>query len=326
MKNIFQKTLLTITIAIFLFFAFFCNCYNVQDEGFSYQVVSFKKLQNTEIIENAGILIRPEDKVLSEESSTFVAGRLVIKRSKPILVEIDGKTETYYTVSGTAKELFDEKGIELNNSDFVNVKLDERLQENSKIVIKRLIEKELVIKESISYKTIYQNDEMVAAGLIYKKQDGKNGILEKHYKEIYFGGIKTNTQFLFNKVAKAPTNEIFIVGKAKKPTKYLKTFTVTATAYSPTVAETDSNPWVTASGLRSSFGIIAVDPKVIPMGTLVYVDGYGYAVAGDTGGLIKGDKIDVFFYSTRDAAKWGVKKVKIYILEGKWKFPEKLNY
>lgn len=326
MKNIFQKTLFTITIAFFLFFAFFCNCYNVQDEGFSYQIVSFKKLQSTEVIENACISIRPEDKVLPESNSTFMAGKIVIRRSKPILVEIDGKVETYYTVSETVKELLDEKEIKINKSDFINVKLDERLNENSKIIIKKLVEKELVVKEEISYKTIYQNDAMVAAGLIYKKQDGQNGILEKHYKETYFGGIKTNTQFLFDKTVKAPINEIFIVGKAKKPTKYLKTFTVTATAYSPTIAETDSNPWVTASGLRSSFGIIAVDPKVIPLGTLVYVDGYGYAVAGDTGGFIKGDKIDVFFYSTRDAAKWGIKKVKIYILEGKWKFPEKLNY
>jgi 3D (Asp-Asp-Asp) domain-containing protein len=56
-----------------------------------------------------------------------------------------------------------------------------------------------------------------------------------------------------------------------------------------------------------------VDPKVIPLGTKVWVEGYGEAIAGDTGGAIKGNKIDVFIPSYGSAMEWGVKKVKIKV-------------
>ncbi|MFC4355724.1 3D domain-containing protein [Chryseomicrobium palamuruense] len=61
--------------------------------------------------------------------------------------------------------------------------------------------------------------------------------------------------------------------------------------------------------------VIAVDPSVIPLGTKVYVEGYGYAIAGDIGSAIKGNKIDVFFPTKSQAYNWGRKKVKIKILD-----------
>lgn len=60
--------------------------------------------------------------------------------------------------------------------------------------------------------------------------------------------------------------------------------------------------------------VIAVDPKVIPLGAKVYVEGYGTAIAGDIGGAIKGNRIDVFMPSKQNAFKWGRKKVKIQVL------------
>ena len=61
--------------------------------------------------------------------------------------------------------------------------------------------------------------------------------------------------------------------------------------------------------------VIAVDPTVIALGTKVYVEGYGYAVAGDIGSAIKGNRIDVFIPITSEAFQWGRKNVKITILE-----------
>ncbi|MFC6387138.1 peptidoglycan-binding protein [Sporolactobacillus kofuensis] len=61
--------------------------------------------------------------------------------------------------------------------------------------------------------------------------------------------------------------------------------------------------------------VIAVDPSVIPLGTRLYVEGYGYAVAGDTGGAIKGRKIDVFFNNNTDALQWGRRTVKVKVLD-----------
>jgi 3D (Asp-Asp-Asp) domain-containing protein len=90
----------------------------------------------------------------------------------------------------------------------------------------------------------------------------------------------------------------------------VKSFTVEATAYTYT-----GNP--TATGVYPREGLIAVDPRVIPLGTQVYVEGYGYAVAADTGGAIKGNIIDVFFPSLKRCLDWGRRPVTIYILAGK---------
>ena len=61
--------------------------------------------------------------------------------------------------------------------------------------------------------------------------------------------------------------------------------------------------------------MIAVDPRVIPLGTRLYVDGYGYGRALDVGGAIKGNRIDVFLPSEAECRRWGVRTVKVYILE-----------
>jgi N-acetylmuramoyl-L-alanine amidase len=92
---------------------------------------------------------------------------------------------------------------------------------------------------------------------------------------------------------------------------------VTATAYT---AYCNGCSGTTAYGidLRSNPDqkVIAVDPKVIPLGTRVWVEGYGEAIAGDTGGAIKGHKIDVFIPSYELAMEWGVKKkVKMKVLD-----------
>ncbi len=61
--------------------------------------------------------------------------------------------------------------------------------------------------------------------------------------------------------------------------------------------------------------VIAVDPSVIPLGSKVWVEGYGYAIAGDTGGAIKGKKIDLHFPTKESAYKFGRKQVKIKIID-----------
>ena len=75
----------------------------------------------------------------------------------------------------------------------------------------------------------------------------------------------------------------------------------------------------TASGTTvrrnpSGYSTLAVDPRVIPLGTKVYVEGYGYAIAEDTGGAIKGNKIDVYMNTVAECYNWGVRNVNVYIL------------
>lgn len=98
---------------------------------------------------------------------------------------------------------------------------------------------------------------------------------------------------------------------ASKSISYSKAMTMEATAY--------SGDGITASGTATkrnadSYSTIAVDPRIIPLGSTVYVEGYGYAIAEDTGGAIKGNIIDVFFPSESEARSWGRRSVKVYIV------------
>ncbi|CAM3736256.1 3D domain-containing protein [Mesobacillus zeae] len=92
--------------------------------------------------------------------------------------------------------------------------------------------------------------------------------------------------------------------------------TVSSTAYTAN-CEGCSGTTATGLDLKANPGskVIAVDPSVIPLGSKVYVEGYGYATASDTGGAIKGNKIDVFFPSNDDAIAWGRKQVKVTVIE-----------
>lgn len=105
-------------------------------------------------------------------------------------------------------------------------------------------------------------------------------------------------------------------GQSQKPLKQVagKTFTVTATAYT---ANCKGCSGITHTGINlidnPDSKVIAVDPSVIPLGSVVYVEGYGYAIAGDIGSAIKGNKIDIFVPNRAEALKWGVRRVKVTI-------------
>ena len=88
--------------------------------------------------------------------------------------------------------------------------------------------------------------------------------------------------------------------------------TFEATAYTDDVQS--QGKWVgqTASGMKPQVGVVAVDPKVIPLGTKLYVEGYGNAIAGDTGGVIKGKRLDLFMNTNEECYVWGRKKVKVW--------------
>jgi 3D (Asp-Asp-Asp) domain-containing protein len=69
------------------------------------------------------------------------------------------------------------------------------------------------------------------------------------------------------------------------------------------------------SGERARFGIVAVDPRLIPLGAYLYIEGYGPGLAADVGGAIKGHKIDLCFNSTREANAWGRKKARVWRID-----------
>ncbi|MCC9087439.1 MULTISPECIES: LysM peptidoglycan-binding and 3D domain-containing protein [Bacillus] len=113
----------------------------------------------------------------------------------------------------------------------------------------------------------------------------------------------------------APKKETAKAESSSASQSVQKAMTVTATAYT---ANDGGISGITATGVNLNKNpnakVIAVDPNVIPLGSKVYVEGYGEAIAADTGGAIKGNKIDVHVPSKSQAKNWGVKSVKIKVL------------
>ena len=88
--------------------------------------------------------------------------------------------------------------------------------------------------------------------------------------------------------------------------------TMEATGYSPEEPGLDDT---TATGMKAQHGVVAVDPRVIPLGTRLYIEGYGYAIAGDTGSAIKGNRIDLCFDTLGEVEAYGWRTITVEILD-----------
>jgi len=133
-------------------------------------------------------------------------------------------------------------------------------------------------------------------------------------------GLTTRAQAaaMINRFILSETEQLHTAEVDSHTIYYHTMLTVEASAYSneqPNLSD------YTAIGLLVRYGVVAVDPTIIPHGTHLYIEGYGYAVAGDTGGAIKGHKIDLAFPTVREALQYGRKRnVKVYILDNRIAF------
>jgi 3D (Asp-Asp-Asp) domain-containing protein len=154
--------------------------------------------------------------------------------------------------------------------------------------------------------------------------EGSAGRLLSVYRVLVMNGREGRPILSAQKRLKAPRPRILVVGtgpknataaqlasRAKAP-KGGREMRVEATGYSPEEPGLDHT---TATGARAKHGVIAVDPHVIRLGTHVYVPGYGYAVAADTGGAIKGRRIDLCYDTVGEAIRWGRRHITIIILD-----------
>ncbi|OGH55668.1 MAG: hypothetical protein A3G34_01200 [Candidatus Lindowbacteria bacterium RIFCSPLOWO2_12_FULL_62_27] len=120
---------------------------------------------------------------------------------------------------------------------------------------------------------------------------------------------------IFSGRGERAARDVVLVGEGK-PTPHLKSFLLTATAYSPDIR--DCWPYkdgITAIGLKAGYGVAAVDPRVIPLGSRIFVEGYGYAIACDVGGAIRGRKIDLCFDTHEEARAYGRRPVRVHLLD-----------
>ncbi len=176
--------------------------------------------------------------------------------------------------------------------------------------------------EQLPFEILENNVDTIPKGTKQITTEGKEGIVERSYIVKYVDGKKTEQALAHEDVVSLPTSQIVDVGvggtvTAEDGTVYNYSYRIPmeATAYTYVPGKTTMT---TATGERLRKGIVATDPKVIPMHTKVFVKGtieYGLAVAEDVGGGIKGNKIDLAYMSYDECIQFGRRKVMVYILE-----------
>ena len=257
---------------------------------------------------------------------------MVIWLRLAITINVLADGETYSIVSQpiTVREALSLAGVALANNDMVSLPLLQYVYEKTDIVVTRLWTQEEVVEESIEPPVLEQEFTYLAPGSSTMIYPGEAGIQESSYEVTYKDGKEIARVLQSSEVIKEPveavegygpstvsvaaglsedgTTELLSATTASGATFfYTKSFTIETTAYTWTGNKTASGTW-------PKIGTIAVDPSVIPIGTSVYVVGYGFATAEDTGGAIQGNIIDLYMDTEEDCYTWGRRDVVIYIL------------
>lgn len=244
-----------------------------------------------------------------------------------VTLHLDGEENRVWTTSTTVADFLKEENVTLGNLDRVEPAEEEKiLDEAAEINVVRVQKVTDVVEEKIDYATVTQKDSSLKQGSEKVKESGQVGKIEKHYEVVLEDGEEVSRELLKEEIIKDSKDRVVAVGtKAPTPTVSRASSsgdsggswqTFSATAYT---AFCNGCSGVTYTGidLRSNPGanVIAVDPRVIPLGSRVEVKGYGTFLAGDTGGAIKGRKIDIFIPDKGKVQAFGRKSVQIRVLD-----------
>lgn len=248
---------------------------------------------------------------------------LIIKRAFPVTLTdgLDEEEEIWVTKGTTVKEALEKNDVKLNKLDKVSPKLSGKVKKDTDIAITRVKEEQVELEESTAFKTIEKQDSSMNKGQSKVIQEGKAGKTKKTYTVTYENGEEVARDLIAEEVIEKSVPKEIAIGtkeiKVSSAPSGGKTLRMEATAYGP---DCKGCSGISAYGINIASSptpkVIAVDPRVIPLGTRVWVEGYGEAIAGDTGGAIKGNRIDVLVQSEAWAAKnWGRKMVTVKILD-----------
>ncbi len=278
------------------------------------------------ILEEANIKVTEHDQVSQGLDTEIGADNKIDIQKAFQLTLVDGLEERQvWSTSTTVANFLKQQEIQLGEFDRVEKELDEIVAPEDKIAVVRVEKVTDVVEESVDFAVQKKNDSSLLKGKEKVVTEGVNGKVSRTYELVKENGKVVEKTLVSEKVIKEPTTEVVAVGtkvvtatvsrgESTAPASG-EEFYVTATAYTP-YCNGCSGYSATGIDLRSdeNLKLIAVDPSIIPLGSKVWVEGYGYAIAGDTGGSIKGNKIDVLVQTKQQAYSWGRKKVRIKVL------------
>lgn len=227
---------------------------------------------------------------------------------KDITVTVNGKTAQYKTFRSTTNDMLHGWGVTLDEKDEVKPGLTKELKDGTDVEIK-LYE---IFKETVSEETDFDTETEYTSDLLEGEtkvtKEGVKGEDKVTYEVITLGGEEKSRKEIARETVKKPVTQIVAEGTAVSYNgeRYSRVIRVVATGYTHTGNRTATGTW-------PHRGTMAVDRRVIAMGSYGYVPGYGEVHAEDTGGAIRGNRIDLFFNSRGQAVSWGRRTVDLYI-------------
>ncbi len=283
-----------------------------------------------DFFEEKGIFVAEDEILTFSISNSLKDGDILeIKQGVPVTITADGITKLTLTSRETVADALFEAGIQINPYDWAEPGFESPITENMKIILHRISVQEETVTETFSGPVenrtddnMYSDETVVVNGEIGEKQIT--------YRTFFNGDKQVYREVVSETILKQATPTIITTGTKTRLTAtkqgrtftYSRKITVKATAYDTSLEE--NGGWTkTAYGLTPGFGIVAVDPRVIPLGTRLYVEStddgqswtYGFCLAGDTGGAIKGNRIDLCYNTQYECVQFGRRNATVYVLE-----------
>ncbi len=277
--------------------------------------------------------LSPEDILVNERTEPIEPGMLIeIRRAFPVIVTSKQKTSVFEVVGGTVADALNELSIAVQDGDIVSPPPSTAVSPGmriSHVAVKEVTETETI---RLPFRKEVREDSSLVQGKTKLKTEGRSGEKEIVTRVTLYDGVEVGREILRETITREPVNQVMLEGTApdRVPAKELitlrndhrsrrspprasrvvKKMTIEATAYTHTGK-------TTATGTDPKVGTIAVNPELIPYGTEIYVEGYGYGVAEDTGAFRHRSKpqIDLFMDTVKECINWGRKDVTIYILD-----------
>ncbi|OBZ15436.1 hypothetical protein A8L34_29195 [Bacillus sp. FJAT-27264] len=300
------------------------------------------------------ISLQPHDQLSIGLSDEIKDGdRVVINRAQPFSLSADGAKKIFYTTEKTIGQAIKKLGIALEGHDKIFPSLDTTISANMDIKIVRINKQTVQRTTNLPYRVIKTADPSLTKGTVRVAQAGAPGVMIQHIEKIYQDGELASMRMVGKEVQTVTKDKIIAVGTKPlpKPVTVAQTTTTSKTANAANTtkstktsakssnvatksgvnfeykkliknvsmtAYSSEEPGIgtrTASGTRVTEGrTIAVDPNVIPIGWWVYIEGLGFRRAEDTGGAIKGNKVDVYYDSLNHARNFGRKSRTVYVI------------
>lgn len=282
------------------------------------------------LVADLGMTVREGDLVTPPLGTPLAAGMTVtLAKARTVNVSLNGKETSLYTQAETVGEVLELLGVNPGEGDILSPSRETTVFNGMNLVVgttEVLLE---TVTEQVPAPTVFEEDPALPRGEV-RIVNGAPGERVSTFSVTYRNGQETSRSFLSATLTTAPVPSRHITGtraaSATKPTVNLPGFTGTyrekvtvwATWYNASHGawgRDDPNYGRTATGVTVDHGICAVDPSFIPLGTRFVVPGYGMCIAADTGGGIKGSKIDLGFPEDAGSNPWHTGYVDIYILD-----------